>query len=148
MKETPRFEPPRFEDLFAYLEAVRATGRLKKNSIDLARSTLKRVLDATDVTIDTVLDDVDVNMVKEQLEDLDISPATAEAYVGRLRRTIKDARAWAAGEPLVKVDDKMIEYPLQLRPDLRLTITLPGDLTPGEAARIGRFVESLAIEEV
>src|ERR1043165_2558938 len=132
---------PRYEDLFAYLDALAMTGRLKRTSIDLARSTLKRVLEATDVTIDTVLDDLDIDQIRSQLESLDLKSSTAEAYAGRLRRMVKESRAWAAGEPLKQPkdaeDDSMIDYPLQLRPGRRVAFTLPADLTPAEAERIG-----------
>lgn len=140
---------PRYEDLFAYLDAVARAGHLKKTSIDLARSTLKRVLEATDVTIDTALNDLDIDAIREQLESLDLKPTTAEAYAGRLRRMVKESRAWATGEPLKKAREEksMIDYPLQLRPGMRLNFTLPADLTPAEAERIGRFLTALVVEE-
>lgn len=140
---------PRYEDLFVYLDVLAKTGRLKKTSVDLARSTLKRVLEATDVTIDTVLDDLDIDQIRSQLESLDLKSSTAEAYAGRLRRMVKESRAWAAGEPLKKPeeDDTMIDYPLQLRPGMRVNFKLPADLTPAEAERIGRFLTALVVED-
>lgn len=140
---------PRYEDLFTYLEALAATGRLKKTSIDLARSTLKRVLDATDITVDTVLDDIDIDEIRRKLESVDLKSSTAEAYAARLRRLVKESRAWAAGEPLREPEPEksMIDYPLQLRPGMRLTFTLPADLTPAEAERIGRFLSTVALDE-
>ncbi|MEV0644890.1 hypothetical protein AB0I28_06465 [Phytomonospora sp. NPDC050363] len=140
---------PRYEDLFVYLDALGKTGRLKRTSIDLARSTLKRVLEATDVTIDTVLDDLDIDQIRSQLESLDLKSSTAEAYAGRLRRMVKESRAWAAGEPLKKPEEEksMIDYPLQLRPGMRLSFSLPADLTPAEASRIGRFLSELVVDE-
>jgi hypothetical protein len=40
-----------------------------------------------------------------------------------------------------------IDYPFPLRPGVQVRIALPDDLTGKEAARVARFVESLAITE-
>ena len=56
-----------------------------------------------------------------------------------------------AFEPLIEVDpgmaqreeDEFIIHPYMLRPDLRIELALPRDLTPVEASRIADFVRTL-----
>lgn len=45
------------------------------------------------------------------------------------------------------VEDDLIEHSFWLRPDLSVTIELPGDLSPHEAYRLSQFVSALSFEE-
>ena len=42
--------------------------------------------------------------------------------------------------------DGMVEYPFPVRPGVVVPLLLPEDMTMVEAARLGRFVESLAVD--
>ena len=42
-------------------------------------------------------------------------------------------------------DNDFFEHKFHLRPDLSVTIELPTDLTPQEAARMSRFIETLPL---
>jgi hypothetical protein len=41
----------------------------------------------------------------------------------------------------------MIQYPYPLRPGVRVTVSLPPDLTPREAQKLATFIGSLAVDE-
>lgn len=42
---------------------------------------------------------------------------------------------------------EMLTYDFPLRPDLFIRLTLPINLTPGEAARFNRFVKALVMDD-
>lgn len=42
--------------------------------------------------------------------------------------------------------DGMVEYPFPVRPGVVVPLLLPEDMTTVEAARLGQFVESIAVE--
>lgn len=78
------------------------------------------------------------------------SPASgtkAATKVGRPRKSkpeAPDPQADDAPDSVVPHGVRMVAYDLPLRPDLLVRLTLPVDLTKGDAARIAAFVNSLA----
>ena len=78
-------------------------------------------------------------------------PASAGTLAQRLDPTIRRPSPQAAGAPSERqpgVDsaaDPMVEHHYQLRGDLKLSISLPADLTEREAGRIARFIETLPL---
>lgn len=47
----------------------------------------------------------------------------------------------------VDASEGLIQYPYPLRPDVRVTVFLPADLTQREAQRLSVFISSLAVDE-
>lgn len=64
-------------------------------------------------------------------------PAAAAIVAAKTPPAARDSDAVAPAE--------LVEHLYQLRPDLRLTIRLPGDLSDREAGRLARFIETLPL---